>query len=89
MVLDQSIPDWLIKIIFLGKVETAIKSGIKSRFGIMSSSPHDAIWGPLVFSLTVSNFSNSLYLKAYLRRNSFLLRTAFGPLNYCGNQTSL
>lgn len=31
------IPDWLIKIMFLGQVETAIRLGIKSRFGIMDS----------------------------------------------------
>ena len=30
-VLDQKIPDWLIKIKFLGKVETSIRSGIKSK----------------------------------------------------------
>lgn len=35
---DQKIPDWLIKITFLIKVETAVRSSIKSRFGIMSSS---------------------------------------------------
>ena len=28
---DQKIPDWLIKIKFLGKVETSIRSGIKSK----------------------------------------------------------
>lgn len=32
---DQKIPDWLIKIMFLGKVETAVRSSMKSRFGIM------------------------------------------------------
>ena len=32
---DQKIPDWLIKIIFLRKAETPITSGVKSRFGIM------------------------------------------------------
>ena len=36
LVLKQKIPDWLIKIIFLGEVETAIKLDIKSRFGIKS-----------------------------------------------------
>ena len=30
-VLDQKIPDWLIKIKLLGKVETSIRSGIKSK----------------------------------------------------------
>ena len=32
---DQKIPNWLIKITFLEEVETAIRSGIKSSFGIM------------------------------------------------------
>lgn len=32
---DQKILDGLIRIIFLREVETAIKSGIKLRFGIM------------------------------------------------------
>lgn len=32
---DQKIPDWLIKVMFLGEVETVVRSGIKSRFGIM------------------------------------------------------
>ena len=35
LVLDQKIPDWLIKIMFLGEVGTAIKLGIKVRFGIL------------------------------------------------------
>lgn len=35
LMIDQKIPYWLIKIMFLGKDETAIRSGIKSRFGIM------------------------------------------------------
>ena len=48
---DQKlVPNWLIKITFLGKVETAIKSHIKSRFGIMGFSTGDAILG-LWFSL--------------------------------------
>lgn len=35
LVLDQEIPDWLIKVMFLGEAETAIRSDIKSRFGLM------------------------------------------------------
>lgn len=35
LVLDKKIPDWLTKIMFLVEVETAIRAGIKSRFGIM------------------------------------------------------
>lgn len=29
---DQKIPDWLVKVMFLGEVETEIRAGIKSRF---------------------------------------------------------
>lgn len=32
LMLDQKIPDWLVKIIFLGEVETTIILGIKSGF---------------------------------------------------------
>ena len=35
LALDQKIPDWLMKITFLGEVQTAIRSGIKSRFGVI------------------------------------------------------
>ena len=42
---DQKIPDWLMKRVFLGEVEAAIRSGIKSRFGILSLSTSDAILG--------------------------------------------
>lgn len=38
---DHKIPDWLINIMFLGEVETAIRSGIQSRFcyhGISSAT---------------------------------------------------
>ena len=45
LVLDQKIPDWSIKMTFLVEVETAIRSGIKSRFDIMCFSTSDAIWG--------------------------------------------
>ena len=41
---DQKIPDWLMKRVFLGEVEAAIRSGIKSRFGILGFSTRDAIW---------------------------------------------
>ena len=40
---DQKTSDRLIKIILLVKVETAIKIGIKSRFGILGFSTSDAI----------------------------------------------
>ena len=48
LVLNQKIPSWLIKIMFLGEVEAAIRSGLISRFGIMGFSTNDAIlrgWG--------------------------------------------
>lgn len=35
LVLDQNIPDWLMKILFLAEVKTSIRLGIKSRFRIM------------------------------------------------------
>ena len=41
---DQKIPDWLMTRVFLGEVEAAIRSGIKSRFGILGFSTSDAIW---------------------------------------------
>lgn len=47
---EQKIPNWLIKIISLGETETAIGSGIKSRFCIMGFITCGAIWG-LQFSL--------------------------------------
>ena len=43
LVHDQKIPDWLSKTTFLEEAETAIRSGIKSRFGIMGFSMSDAI----------------------------------------------
>ena len=49
---DQKTWDRLIKIIFLVKVETAIRLGIKSRFGILGFSTSDAIWGLWFLFLT-------------------------------------
>lgn len=40
---DRKIPDLLIKIMFLEKIKTAVKSGIKSRFGITGFSTSDTI----------------------------------------------
>lgn len=48
---DQKIPDWLIKIPFLGKVKAAIRSGIKSRLGFMGFSTSDVILGQWFFFL--------------------------------------
>ena len=42
---SQKIPNWLAKIAFLGKLETASKSSIKSRFGVLGFSISDSIWG--------------------------------------------
>lgn len=50
LVFDQKIPGCLIKILFLGKAETTIRSDIKARCGIMDISTSDAIFG-LWFSL--------------------------------------
>ena len=52
---DQKTSDWLIKILLLVKVETAIKLGIKSRFGILGVSTSDAIWGLWFLFLTAWN----------------------------------
>lgn len=41
----QKIPGWLIKIMFLGMVQTAIRSGFKSKFGLMGFSTVGAILG--------------------------------------------
>lgn len=49
---DQKIADWMIKITFLGEIETAIKLVIKSRFAIMYFSTSDSILGLWFFSLT-------------------------------------
>lgn len=48
---DQKIPEWFTRITFLGKVKTAMKSGIMSRFGtgFNSSDISLALW---FFSLT-------------------------------------
>ena len=56
---DQTIPNWLIKITFLGKVETTVRLSIKSRFGIMGFSTSDSILGPRFFSLTIPPFDQS------------------------------
>ena len=45
----QKIPDCLTKITLLGKVKTAIRAGIKSRFGIMGFSTSDTILGLWLF----------------------------------------
>lgn len=46
----QKIPDWLIKCTFRGDTEIAIRSGMKSRFGVMGFSTRDTILS-LWFSL--------------------------------------
>lgn len=48
-------PDFLIKIIFLGKFETAIRSGIKCRFVNMNELQYKRChFGVVVLSLTKS-----------------------------------
>lgn len=47
--IEQIISDWLIKIIFLGEAEAAVRSGIKSRFDINVFSTSDTILGLWVF----------------------------------------
>ena len=42
---DQKIPDWSIKITFLGEGEPTIRSGIESRFGVVGFSMSEAILG--------------------------------------------
>lgn len=42
---DQKIPCWLIKTVFLGEDEIAIRTDNKSRFGIMGFRTRDAILG--------------------------------------------
>lgn len=46
--IDQKIPDWLIKIIFLQKVELQLKSDIKSKFGIMGFQHKCHYFEPMV-----------------------------------------
>ena len=40
---DPNIPDWLVKIMFLGEVEIAMRSDLKSRFVIMGFSTNGVI----------------------------------------------
>ena len=42
---DQKLSVWLIKIIFLGKTETAIRSGVKARICTIGFSMSDVILG--------------------------------------------
>lgn len=57
LVLDQKFSDWLIKImfLFLGEGETAMESGIKSKFGIMGFQHAWHHFGSMVFSLTIES----------------------------------
>lgn len=52
LVLNQKILDWLIKILIVGKAETAIRSGLVSRIGIMEYYLEQCHFGPVVFFLT-------------------------------------
>lgn len=42
---EHKILDWLVKITFLGKDETAVRSNIKSKVGIMGFYMSNAILG--------------------------------------------
>ena len=54
---DRKIPDWPIKITFLGEIVTAIKLGIKSCFIDVELSTSDAISGPgFVFFFQIPTF---------------------------------
>lgn len=43
---DQKIPALLVQFTFLGQVETAVKSGVKSTFGLIGFSTSDTILVP-------------------------------------------
>lgn len=51
--IDQNIPSWLFEIMFLGEVKRAIRSVIKSWFGILGFSISDTMLGLWLFSLSV------------------------------------
>lgn len=53
IVAEQEIPDWLIRIVFLREGETAIKSDIRSRFGIMGFRAQGMPFWAWVFSCTI------------------------------------
>lgn len=40
-----------IKVMFLGEVETSVRSGVKSRFGVLVFSTSKVIWTCFFFSL--------------------------------------
>lgn len=50
----QKTPNWPIEMTYLGEAEIAVRSNIKSRFGIMGFSRSDTIWGLWLFSLIYS-----------------------------------
>lgn len=59
MDIDWKIPDGLTKVTFLVKVETAVRSSVKSRFGVMGVSTSGTFCG-LKFSLPQRNRSGEL-----------------------------
>ena len=52
---DQKTPDWLIKITFLLKIQTAIRLGIKSKICIMGFSTSEIVLHLWFFSLTIGS----------------------------------
>lgn len=62
---DQVIPDWLIKITFLGQTESAIRLGIKSQFddvGLAQVTPYGACF----LFLTKGTFYISMIFCLYI-----------------------
>ena len=54
---DQKLLVWLIKILFLGKTETTIRSSIKARICTMGFNMSDVILGSLVATNSTTNSS--------------------------------
>lgn len=49
----------LFKVTFLGKIKTAIKPGIKSRFSVMDFSMSDSMWA---YSFLFNHYYSMIYL---------------------------
>lgn len=47
--LGQKTPDWLMKVMFLGKAAAVLGSGVPSWFGVMGCSTRNSIQGPWGF----------------------------------------
>lgn len=51
---DQNISHWPVKMTFVEKVETAVRSDVESRFGVIPLSASDSILG--LWFLTPGNW---------------------------------